>query len=110
LLCEAAEFDAMLVETAGVGRAEAAVVEMVDMFVLVLPPAAGGELQRIKHGVVVGLADLALVNKADDELAAAARRSVADYGSALRLIRPPLPEWQIPVPAVSVMLVRGTVT
>jgi LAO/AO transport system kinase len=78
LLCEAAEFDAMLVETAGVGRAEAAVVEMVDMFVLVLPPAAGGELQRIKHAVVVGLADLALVNKADGELAAAARRSVAD--------------------------------
>ena len=101
MLCEAAEFHAVLVETVGVGPAEAAVAEMVDMFVLVLPPAAGGELQRIKHGVA-DLADLALVNKADGELAAAARCSVADYASA-RLIRPPLPEWRIPVPAVSAL-------
>ena len=96
MLCGAAEFDAAPVETVGVGQAETAAAEMVDIFVLVLPPAAGGELQRIKHGVVE-LADLALVNKADGELASA-RRSVADYASALRLNRPPLPEWQIPVP------------
>jgi LAO/AO transport system kinase len=102
LLCEAAGFDAVLVETVGVGQSETAVAEIVDMFVLILPPAAGDELQGIKRGVIE-LADLVLVNKADGELAAAARRSVADYASALGLIRPPMPEWQVPVRAVSAL-------
>src|SRR6516165_983409 len=102
LLCEAAGSDAVLVETVGVGQAETAVAEIVDMFVLILPPAAGDELQGIKRGIFE-LADLVLVNKADGELATAARRSVADYASALRLIRPPLPEWQVPVRAVSAL-------
>ena len=102
LICEAAGFDAVLVETVGVGQAETAVAEIVDMFVLILPPAGGDELQGIKRGIFE-LADLVLVNKADGELAAAARRSVADYASALRLIRPPLPEWQVPVRAVSAL-------
>ena len=102
LLCEAAGFNAVLVETVGVGQAETAVAEIVDMFVLILPPAGGDELQGIKRGVIE-LADLALVNKADGELAAAAQRSVADYGSALGLIRPPLPEWQVPVRAISAL-------
>jgi LAO/AO transport system kinase len=100
LLCEAAGFDAVLVETVGVGQAETAVAEIVDMFVLILPPAAGDELQGIKRGVVE-LADLVLVNKADGELAAAAHRSAADYASALRLLRPPLTEWAVPVRAIS---------
>jgi len=102
LLCEAAGFDAVLVETVGVGQAETAVAEMVDMFVLILPPAGGDELQGIKRGVIE-LADLVLVNKADGELAAAAQRSVADYASALGLIRPLLPEWQVPVRAISAL-------
>jgi LAO/AO transport system kinase len=102
LLCEAAGFDAVLVETVGVGQAETAVAEIVDMFVLILPPAGGDELQGIKRGVVE-LADLVLVNKADGELAAAAHRSVADYASALGLIRPPLPEWRVPVRAISAL-------
>jgi LAO/AO transport system kinase len=102
LLCEAAGFDAVLVETVGVGQAETAVAEIVDMFVLILPPAGGDELQGIKRGVVE-LADLVLVNKADGEFAAAAHRSVADYASALGLIRPPTPEWQVPVRAVSAL-------
>jgi LAO/AO transport system kinase len=102
LLCEAAGFDAVLVETVGVGQAETTVAEMVDMFVLILPPAGGDELQGIKRGVVE-LADLVLVNKADGEFAAAAHRSVADYASALGLIRPPTPEWQVPVRAVSAL-------
>jgi LAO/AO transport system kinase len=102
LLCEAAGFDAVLVETVGVGQAETAVAEIVDFFVLIQPPAAGDELQGIKRGVVE-LADLVLINKADGELAAAARRSAADYASALRLIRPPLPEWQVPVRTVSAL-------
>jgi len=102
LLCEAAAFDVVLVETVGVGQAETAVAEIVDMFVLILPPAAGDELQGIKRGVVE-LADLVLVNKADGELAAAAHRSAADYASALRLLRPPLPEWAVPVRAISAL-------
>ncbi len=102
LLCEAAGFDTVLVETVGVGQAETAVAEVVNMFVLILPPAAGDELQGIKRGVVE-LADLILVNKADGELAAAAQRSAADYASAVRLLRPLLPEWQVPVYAVSAL-------
>jgi LAO/AO transport system kinase len=102
LLCEAAGFDAVLVETVGAGQAETAVAEIVDMFVLILPPAAGDELQGIKRGIVE-LADLVLVNKADGEFAEAATRSAAEYAGALRLIRPPLPEWQVPVRAVSAL-------
>ena len=102
LLSEAAGFDTVLIETVGVGQAETAVAEIVDMFVLILPPAAGDELQGIKRGVVE-LADLVLVNKADGELAAAAQRSTADYGSAVRLLRPLLPEWEVPVRAVSAL-------
>jgi LAO/AO transport system kinase len=102
LLCEAAGFDGVLVETVGVGQAETAVAEIVDMFVLILPPAGGDELQGIKRGIFE-LADLVLVNKGDGELAAVARRSVADYASALRLIRPRLPEWQVPVRAISAL-------
>jgi LAO/AO transport system kinase len=102
LLCEAAGFDAVIVESVGVGQAETAVAEIVDFFVLILPPAAGDELQGIKRGVVE-LADLVLVNKMDGELAEAAQRTAADYASALRLIRPPLPEWQAPVRAVSAL-------
>ena len=102
LLCEAAGFDTVLVETVGVGQAETAVVEIVDMFVLILPPAAGDELQGMKRGIVE-LADLVLVNKADGELAAAAQRTAADYANALRLIRPPVPEWQVTVRAISAL-------
>jgi len=102
LLCEAAGFEAVLVETVGVGQAETAVAEIVDMFVLILPPAGGDELQGIKRGVIE-LADLVLINKCDGELAAAARCSVADYTSALGLIRPPFAEWQVPVRAVSAL-------
>jgi LAO/AO transport system kinase len=102
LLCEAAGFDAILVETVGVGQAETAVAEIVDMFVLILPPAGGDELQGIKRGIVE-LADLVLVNKVDGELAAAARRTAAEYTSAMGLIRPPYPEWRVPVRAVSAL-------
>src|SRR6516164_7267718 len=102
LLCEAAGFDTVIVETVGVGQAETAVAEIVDMFVLILPPAAGDELQGIKRGVIE-LADLVLVNKADGELAAAAQRSAADYASAVRLLRPLLPEWHVPVRAISAL-------
>ena len=106
LLCEAAGFDVVIVETVGVGQAETAVAAMTDMFVLILAPAAGDELQGIKRGIVE-LADLVLVNKADGELAEEAQRTAADYASALRLLRPALPEWQVPVRAVSALVGTG---
>jgi len=107
LLCEAAGFDAVLVETVGVGQAETAVAEIVDMFILILPPAGGDELQGIKRGIVE-LADLVLVNKADGELATTAHRTAADYTSAIGLIRPRCPEWQVPVRAISALEGIGT--
>jgi LAO/AO transport system kinase len=92
LVCEAAGFDAVLVETVGVGQSETAVAEMVDMFVLLLVPSGGDELQGIKRGVME-LADLIVVNKADGDLQAAAQRTAAEYAHALRLIRPAMPAW-----------------
>jgi LAO/AO transport system kinase len=87
LLCEAAGFDAVLVETVGVGQSEVAVSGMVDAFVLLLSPGAGDELQGVKRGIVE-LADLVVVNKADGDLEAAARHTAADYRNALHLMRP----------------------
>jgi LAO/AO transport system kinase len=102
LVCEAAGFDTVLVETVGVGQAETTVAEMVDMFMLILPPASGDELQGLKRGIVE-LADLILINKRDGEFAAAAERSAAEYANALRLIRPALAEWRVSVLAVSAL-------
>jgi LAO/AO transport system kinase len=79
---------------------------MVDMFVLILPPAAGDELQGLKRGIIE-LADLVLINKADGELLDHARRSAADYANALRLIRPRVAGWETPVRAVSAMTGTG---
>jgi LAO/AO transport system kinase len=87
LVCEAAGFDVVIVETVGVGQSEVAVAGMVDLFVLLIQPAGGDELQGMKRGILE-LADLVLVNKADGELAAAAARTLADYRHALRLLAP----------------------
>ncbi len=96
LLVEAAGYDVVFVETVGIGQSETAVAGMTDIFVLMLAPAAGDELQGIKRGVVE-LADIVLINKADGELADAAGRAAADYANALRLLRPRVPGWQVPV-------------
>lgn len=85
-LCEAAGFDVILVETVGVGQSETLVAEMTDLFVLLLAPAGGDELQGVKRGIME-MADLILVNKADGDLKAAATRTAADYTGALRLLR-----------------------
>ena len=87
LVCEAAGFDVMLVETVGVGQSEVAVAGMVDLFVLLLGPGAGDDLQGVKRGIVE-LADLLVVNKADGALADLARHTAADYANALHLVRP----------------------
>jgi len=106
LLCEAAGFDTVIVETVGAGQSETTVAEMVDMFLLILPPAAGDELQGLKRGIIE-LADLVLINKADGELLDHANRSAADYTSALRLIRPRIAGWETPVRAVSALTGAG---
>lgn len=85
-LCEAAGFDVVLIETVGVGQSETVVAEMSDIFVLLLAPAGGDELQGVKRGIME-MADLILVNKADGELKATATRTQADYAGALRLLR-----------------------
>ncbi len=85
-LCEAAGFDVVLIETVGVGQSETVVAEMSDLFLLLLAPAGGDELQGVKRGIME-MADLILVNKADDDLKPAAIRTCADYAGALRLLR-----------------------
>ena len=87
LLVEAAGFDVVLVETVGVGQSEVAVADMVDLFVLLVSPGGGDDLQGIKRGVME-LADLVLVTKADGDLAKAAGRAASDYHAALHLMRP----------------------
>ena len=85
-LCEAAGFDVVLIETVGVGQSETLVAEMSDLFVLLIAPAGGDELQGVKRGIME-IADLILVNKADGDLKPAAARTCADYAGALRLLR-----------------------
>lgn len=85
-LCEAAGFDVILIETVGVGQSETLVAEMTDLFILLMAPAGGDELQGVKRGIME-MADIILVNKADGDLKPAAMRTVADYAGALRLLR-----------------------
>jgi len=100
ILCEAAGFDVIIVETVGVGQSETKVAEMTDMFILLLLPGGGDELQGIKRGIME-LADLILINKADDELKALAGRSAADFRNALRLLHPRSVNWKVEVQTCS---------
>ena len=85
-LCEGAGFDVVLIETVGVGQSETMVAELCDIFVLLMAPAGGDELQGVKRGIME-MADLILVNKADGDLKSAAVRTCADYSGALHLLR-----------------------
>jgi LAO/AO transport system kinase len=100
LLCEAAGFDVILVETVGVGQSEVELAEIVDCVALLLVPGAGDELQGIKRGIVE-LADVVAVNKADGERVALAKRAAGDYRRALRLLPPSTPGWATPVLTMS---------
>ncbi|XP_063271443.1 methylmalonic aciduria type A protein, mitochondrial isoform X2 [Prinia subflava] len=93
LLCEGGGYDVVLVETVGVGQSEFAVADMVDMFVLLLPPAGGDELQGIKRGIIE-VADLVAINKADGDLVVPARRIQAEYVSAMKLLRKRSKVWR----------------
>lgn len=104
-LCEAAGYDVVLIETVGVGQSETVVADLSDLFVLLIAPAGGDELQGVKRGIME-VADLILVNKADGPLKAQAHRTCADYSGALHLMRarpqdPPGFPKAVPVSAVS---------
>jgi LAO/AO transport system kinase len=106
LLCEAAGFDVVLIETVGVGQSEVTVEGMVDCFLLIIAPGGGDELQGIKRGIME-LADLVVVNKADGELAATASVTASDYASALRLVRAKTESWTPRVVMASALEGRG---
>lgn len=105
LLTEAAGFDVVLIETVGVGQSETAVADMVDMFLLLLSPGGGDELQGIKRGIME-LADLVVVNKADGDLVPAAKRAAMEYKAALHLMRPKSAHWRPDVLLASAL--KGT--
>lgn len=100
MLCEAAGFDVILVETVGVGQSETIVSEMVDFFLVLMLPGAGDELQGIKKGVLE-IADMIAVNKADGDNEMRAKRAAADYRAALHIMTPLSPNWTPPVMTVS---------
>ncbi len=99
LLCEAAGFDVILVETVGVGQSETVVADMVDFFLVLMLPNAGDDLQGIKKGVLE-VADLIAVNKADID-ANAAKRAARHYENALHILEPVDPVWSPPVLTLS---------
>ena len=106
LLCEAAGFDVVIVETVGVGQSEVDVASMVDTFMLLLQPAAGDALQGIKRGILE-LADLLVVTKADGELSDAARRTQKEYAQGMALTRPAMEGWATPVLTCSALTGDG---
>ncbi|XP_027508659.1 methylmalonic aciduria type A protein, mitochondrial isoform X1 [Corapipo altera] len=106
LLCEGGGYDVVLVETVGVGQSEFAVADMVDMFILLLPPAGGDELQGIKRGIIE-MADLVAINKADGDLLVAARRIQAEYISAMKLLRKRSRVWRPKVMRISAKTGEG---
>jgi LAO/AO transport system kinase len=106
LLCEAAGFDIILVETVGIGQSETAAARMTDMFMLLLLPGSGDDLQGIKRGATE-LADMIVINKADGDMRNAAEHTAADYRHALHLLRPRTPDWTVAVHTVSALEGEG---
>ena len=100
LLCEAAGFDVILVETVGVGQSETAVADMTDLFLVLMLPGAGDELQGIKKGILE-LADIIAVNKADGDGAMRAKAAAAEYRAALHIMAPRSRVWSPPVLTIS---------
>lgn len=106
LLCEAAGFDVIIVETVGVGQSETKVADMTDMFVLLMQPGGGDELQGIKRGIME-LADLILINKADGELKSLATQAASEYREALNLLRSRTADWKVKVQTCSALESTG---
>ncbi len=107
LICEAAGFDVILVETVGVGQSETSVSSMVDFFLVLMLAGAGDELQGIKKGVLE-LADAIAINKADGENLNAVKRAKGDLEIAMHLIQPESPTWSTPVLTCSSVIADGT--
>src|ERR1700691_376595 len=106
LLCEAAGYDVVLVETVGVGQSEIAVADMTDFFLVLALPGAGDELQALKKGVVE-LADMIVVNKADGDNLSRAKLAASQYGAALHILLPRSPNWSPPVITCSALTGDG---
>jgi GTPase len=106
LLCEAAGFDVVLVETVGIGQSETAVCDMTDFFLALMLPGAGDELQGIKKGLVE-LADMIAVNKADGDNIKRANLAAAEYRGALHILTPRSEHWQVPVLTYSALTGTG---
>ncbi len=106
LLCEAAGFDVILVETVGVGQSETTVADMTDLFLVLMLPGAGDELQGIKKGILE-LADIIAVNKAEGEGEARARKAAAEYLAALHIMAPKPDLWAVPVVTISGLMNLG---
>jgi LAO/AO transport system kinase len=106
LLCEAAGYDVVLVETVGVGQSEIAVADMTDFFLVLMLPGAGDELQGLKKGVVE-LADMIAVNKADGDNLVRAKAAAAEYRAALHILSPHSPNWSPPVVTYSALTGDG---
>ena len=106
LLCEAAGFDVVLVETVGIGQSETAVCDMTDFFLALMLPGAGDELQGIKKGVVE-LADMIAVNKADGDNVKRAKAAAGEYRAALHILNPRSPTWAPPVVTYSALTGAG---
>jgi len=106
LICEAAGFDVILVETVGIGQSETAVADMTDFFLVLMLPGAGDELQGIKKGVLE-LADMIAVNKAEGDGLPRARAAAAEYKAALHILAPSSPNWTPPVVLVSGLADEG---
>jgi LAO/AO transport system kinase len=96
LLCEAAGYDVILVETVGTGQSETTVADMTDFFLALMLPGAGDELQGLKKGLVE-LADMIAINKADGDNLARAKVAAAEYSAALHILTPRVAEWRPPV-------------
>jgi LAO/AO transport system kinase len=106
LLCEAAGYDVILVETVGIGQSETAVADMTDFFLALMLPGAGDELQGIKKGVIE-LADMIAVNKADGDNMKRAKAAAAEYRAALHILSPRSPTWTPPVVTYSALTGDG---
>src|SRR5215831_16915563 len=106
LLCEAAGYDVVLVETIGTGQSETAVADMTDFFLVLMLPGAGDELQGLKKGVIE-LADMLAVNKADGDNVKRATAAAAEYRTALHILTPRVAEWQPPVLTYSALTGAG---
>jgi LAO/AO transport system kinase len=96
MLCEAAGFDVILIETVGVGQSETVVADMVDFFLVLMLSGAGDELQGIKRGILE-LADLVAINKADGDNETRAKVARSEYAGAIRYLKPSSQHWAPPV-------------